>query len=420
MFKDTEEYYKQKVLLDDYSDSKINLLIGQIVSQDESELLKNVRDHYRDWEQNLILIENYFITQLREIVEQVSENVDDISPISRYYIVLSMAKKMPNAEFENILKKYVKKTKDNFNLTSLQKRALIIIKGMHRSAMIYGLQWSDRIIEESKIIKHKFDIGNKDLLRAHYQSILLVHDTLRMYINQVEHVERISGGFEDIAVVSREMPSTEVFEDLTSATIELFKLEGIFVPVVIKTLKDQENPYQLIIYAKDLLILYGLLQEKGAQLSEKQIRDRVAEEVRNDDLMDRFHNWLITMSEYNVKNNELNTPFAKKITNSLPSLGSGKIIEALKSRVSLLSDSQKTRAKYAISLVFSESKQAIGGLYIGNWFLFISSLKNQLGNNINQLVLEMRKRGILASEISEKDLFKIKELYQIIVFVEGL
>lgn len=421
MFKDLEEYYNSNSYYR-YSEQEVDLLVGQIISQETTNLLKVVRRDYGSWEEQLIIIENYLIAQLRELVEQVVTDVDNVSPIGRYQIILAIASTKPEDEVKKVLKRYGKRLNTSLNPHDYQDRAKLIAKVMHRSAMIYSLQWADRVIEESKIVNHKIDPNNRDIIRAHYESILLVHDTLRMYLNQVEHAELVSQQFEDKDILAKEMPSVEIFSELVGATIELLKNEGIFVPVVIETLKDQENPYQLIVYTKDLLILYDLLQEYGKKLTEQKIRDRVAEEVRNDDLMDRFNNWLVYMAELASKKEEFATPFAKKIKEAIKKgLGTGKILQALQTRVVSLSAAQKERVQYIVAQSLLEEANQIAGLSVGSWFLQLSTNYEMTGNiDLTELLSYLKKSGYLAQDPTERELVQVKELASIVQLIRSL
>lgn len=414
--------YAQKLLTEPITDENLNSLVGKIIQSNLDLLIKEVRANYSIWEEQLMYIESYLYIQLRELVEQVVTDIDNVSPIGRYQILLAIASVKPDDEIKKILKRYGKQLRTKVNPRDFQDRAKLIAKAMHRSALIYSMQWADRVIEESKIIAHKLDLNNKDVLRAHYQGILLVHDTLRMYLNQVEHAEIVSHEFEDKEVLAREMPSANIFNEIVEATVELFKTEGIFVPVVIKTLQDQENPYQLIIYAKDLLILYDLFQTYGPKLTEQKIRDRVAEEVRNDDLMDRFNNWLVYMAKLTVKREEFATPFAKKLKESLGrGIGTGKIIAALKARSAALTPNQKESVRYIVGQTMLEETTLIAGLAVGSWYLYLSGNFEKTGSdNLPDLINYLKKNGILVNELSDRDRIKLKEITEILIFIRSL
>ncbi len=381
---------------------EIDQMAGEVLSISDEKFLTLLKSDYQRAAKFVPELESYLANEINFILSENKENLDFVSPYEKYELIKKLS---------------VSKAEKNKELSGKSK---IIIKGLERSAMIATKSAADRAIESFSIIKSRYDLKNKDIIAAKSKKSLFVYDTMRELLATLAYIEAVTVGFTKMSRIKKDaLVSVEVIEGIVNTTIELFKEEGIFIPVVMKTLDEQKNPYILIQYAQDLVIIFDVIQERREKTTELDIRRKVADEARHEDLVDRTNKWIMILAEIEAAKEELATPLAKKISSYLEKglLGSGKLYDTLKQRYDQTTKLQKARIRFIIYRLITTNSTSSKNSNINISAIFVriyAAYRQNPDVEVPAILSNLQKEQVIVSAENSQISSIVKELLLIV------
>lgn len=405
----------------------IDQLVAKLVGMKFEKLINDARSNYRSWMVNGYFTEIYLAGKLLELLQAVSQDGGAyIDPYERYQVVLICASKHTSEEKEQRLARYANLNKD-IDWKSITGRAKVLALAMHRSAVIATLVVGDRLWEESKIIAKKNNLISQGAIAQTTLYVKSVHESIRQLLRAIRHATYLKvAGLPTILLTEggaiSYFPKVELYDEVIDSAVECLQLTGIFIPVVQKTITEQRNPFMLYAFTRDLTLLFGEIEKTGKILTEKQVRECVAEFARTIELKERAVVWMTNLVESEYVKKQLSRPFAQKIIAALNAdrLGHGSISKILQERVARSTPRVRSEAAQVLHQVIEVADATVAGVRINT----VSNLivwDDQNNLDLDATVIALKQSKLLSDDyaFTNKDKLQLNELAEIIKSVRS-
>lgn len=404
------------------ADIDVDAFMSHLVNDSFASLIEEARRDYTLWRSVGYYTESYLADKIFELLDViVGKQKDALDPIERNQVLLICADaNHTSAEKSKRLSRFAELEKD-IDWASVSKRAAILAKALHRSAVVATIVVGDRMWEEYQIITRKFKVTDQNTIAQTALYVNSVNASLLLLNRALDHAMYLKMTDKPAIMLTRghiksAFPKIELFDEVVDSAVECLKYVGIFIAVVQKTISEQRNPYMLNDFTQDLVLMFNLIEKKGGPLTEKQVRDGVAEYSRDQELRERTVIWMQTYLTFDYIQKQLERPFAKKISDALKdgNLGRGKIIKLLKDNVSKSSRRTKVEAAFILDeIIKNTSGVTIAGVPVStvrSYIVFTGDASDEVDHAKTAQLLRDVKLLPEDKVFTNKDQLQLKEL----------